>query len=252
MNIVNKDQAIHLLRWYTDCGITAAVGTPLPIISSNIDKFSPTQMIIPQKVDKKSNTDLGHITSLQSLKDALHAIDTCDLRKTATNLVFGEGPTESPLVMVIGEAPGADEDAQGRPFVGLSGQLLDKILLSIGLNRKSNCYISNIVPWRPPLNRQPNPQEIDMYMPYIERHIELINPHLLLLVGGVPAKSILRSKEGIMKLRGQWFNYITPFDKKTIPTLATYHPAFLLRSPGQKAQVWKDLLIFKEKLDSLF
>jgi len=150
--------------------------------------------------------------------------------------------------MIIGEAPGADEDKQGKPFVGMSGQLLEKILATIGLSRQTNFYISNIIPWRPPGNRQPTPNEIAICLPFIERHIELIAPKFLLLTGSTSNKALLRAKEGITQLRGQWHIYQTPTTKESIEALTIYHPAYLLRSPLKKREMWKDMLTLKQKL----
>jgi DNA polymerase len=151
--------------------------------------------------------------------------------------------------MLIGEAPGADEDREGIPFVGLSGKLLNKMLSSIGLSR-SEVYITNIIPWRPPGNRQPTIQETASCLPFIQRHIELINPKVLILVGGTASKTLLVRKEGIMRLRGRWFDY-QKNDKTVIPALPIFHPAFLLRSPGQKFNAWKDLLTIRSRLKNL-
>jgi DNA polymerase len=189
-----------------------------------------------------------HCHTLAELYDMMKKFDTCALKQTATNLVFADGNPKA-AIMVIGEAPGADEDIQGKPFVGLSGQLLDRILATIGLNR-SNVYISNIVPWRPPGNRQPTSQEIALCQPFIERHIELIVPKLLILVGGVSAKTLLNTSQGIMKLRGHWHTYQTSGLNHPIKALATFHPAYLLRSPGQKAQVWQDMLLVQDEIRS--
>ena len=146
--------------------------------------------------------------------------------------------------MAIGEAPGAEEDAQGKPFVGMSGQLLDTMLKTIGLDRAENLYITNTVPWRPPGNRQPTKAETDLYLPFLHKHIELINPDVILLVGGVSVKTVLNSKDGITKLRGNMQPYTMP-NGREIKAYPLYHPAFLLRSPGQKRAFWKDLLILK-------
>ncbi|MBI1954528.1 MAG: uracil-DNA glycosylase, partial [Proteobacteria bacterium] len=144
--------------------------------------------------------------------------------------------------------PGADEDRLGLPFVGLSGQLLDRMLQAIGLNRHY-VYITNILPWRPPGNRQPTTQEILACKPFVMRHIELINPSILIFLGGVSAKTLLDSNEGIMKLRGKWLLYQKLLNP--IKALATYHPAFLLRSPGQKEQAWYDMLLLRKECDTL-
>jgi DNA polymerase len=150
--------------------------------------------------------------------------------------------------MFIGEAPGADEDRQGLPFVGVSGQLLDRMLKAIGLDRKTNAYISNVLFWRPPGNRSPTPAEISACLPFVERHIELLDPAVLVLVGGIAAKTMLARQEGIMRLRGRWFTYQTPRMSRPIPVIATYHPAYLLRSPGQKREAWRDMLEIKAKI----
>ena len=192
---------------------------------------------------------LSKITSLDELRLALSEYEGCSLKNTATNLVFSDG-SENARVMLVGEAPGADEDRQGKPFVGVSGKLLDKMLLSIGLDR-SSVYISNIIPWRPPGNRQPTPKEIDLCLPFIRRHIQLIKPLVLIPVGGIAAKSLLDKKEGIMRLRGRWFEYAADESDMIIPALPIFHPAFLLRSPAQKSNAWRDLIQIKRKLTEL-
>lgn len=188
--------------------------------------------------------------TLDELRQALEDFNECQLKFTATQLVFSDGNPHA-KIMVIGEAPGADEDIQGKPFVGLSGQLLDRMFATIGLSRQSNIYITNIVPWRPPANRQPTPQEIAQCLPFVQRHIELINPDILILVGGVASKTILATNEGIMRLRGIWTAYTSPGLAAPIKCIATFHPAFLLRSPGQKAQVWQDLLLIQHEITTV-
>ncbi len=165
------------------------------------------------------------------------------------NLVFADGNPKASL-MLVGEAPGADEDRQGLPFVGQSGQLLDKVLSSIGLDR-TKVYISNIIPWRPPGNRPPTTTEIAACQPFIERHIELIKPQVLVLLGGVAAKTLLGATEGIVRLRGSWKNYQPTPTSPVIKTIATFHPAYLLRSPGQKAMVWRDFLTIEKELKNM-
>ncbi|MEQ8586619.1 MAG: uracil-DNA glycosylase [Thalassobaculaceae bacterium] len=189
-------------------------------------------------------------TSLEALKAVVDGFDGCGLKITATNTVFADG-TVGADVMVVGEAPGADEDRQGKPFVGVSGQLLDRMLASVGLSRESSVYITNILPWRPPGNRPPTQAEIATCIPFVERHIELAAPKLLLFAGGTSAKSMMGRKEGITRLRGTWVDWQQPNLGGTIPALATYHPAYLLRSPGQKSSAWKDLLALRRRLDEL-
>lgn len=189
-------------------------------------------------------------TSLESLKRVMEGFEGCGLKITATNTVFADGVAGADL-MVIGEAPGADEDRQGKPFVGVSGQLLDRMLASIGLSRADSVYITNILPWRPPGNRQPTPAEIATCVPFVERHIELAAPKVLMFAGGTSAKTLMGRKEGITRLRGTWMDWPLPNSGGVIPALATYHPAYLLRTPGQKASAWKDLLALRRRLDEV-
>lgn len=187
--------------------------------------------------------------TIEELEAALKAFDGCALKETATNLVFGDGNPRA-KVMLIGEAPGADEDRQGKPFVGVSGQLLDRMMAWIGLDRTS-FYITNILYWRPPGNRQPTAAEIAACLPFVERHIELVDPALLVLVGGSSAKTLLGRSEGIMRLRGQWFQYQSAHMARPIPATALYHPAYLLRAPAQKRDAWRDLLSLKRRLQTI-
>lgn len=192
-----------------------------------------------------SPANLNVINTLEELKSAMASFEGCHLKKTARNMVFGDGNPQT-TIMFIGEAPGAEEDAQGLPFVGQSGQLLDQIMASVGLNRK-NAYIANIIPWRPPGNRPPTTEEISLCLPFIKKHIEIVNPKIIVLLGGVATKSLLEMNEGIMRLRGRVINYITESGHE-IRAIPTFHPAYLLRSPGQKSQVWKDMLLIKKLL----
>ena len=185
--------------------------------------------------------------TLEELQAAMAGFDGSTLRETATNLVFADGVAGAPL-MLIGEAPGADEDRLGRPFVGVSGQLLDRMLGSIGLSRDSGCYITNILPFRPPGNRTPTDGEISLFLPFVLRHIELAKPKRLMLLGGVSAKALLRSKDGITRMRGRWLKVMIK-DESTLPALATLHPAYLLRNPTAKRDAWADLLLLRRTLD---
>ena len=186
-------------------------------------------------------------TSLAELRDAMAGFDGSPLRETATNLVFADGVPDSGL-MLIGEAPGGDEDRLGRPFVGVSGQLLDRMLASVGLSRERNFYITNILPFRPPGNRTPTDAEIALFLPFILRHIELARPRRLVLLGGVSAKALLRSREGITRLRGRWHQVMISPDH-LLPALATLHPAYLLRTPSAKRDAWADLLLLRRTID---
>ena len=183
--------------------------------------------------------------SLEELRAMLEAFEGCGLKATATQLVFADGNPEARL-MLVGEAPGRDEDLEGRPFVGRSGQLLDRMLAAIGLDRTS-VYIANVVPWRPPGNRTPSPQETQVCLPFIQRQIELCDPEVLVCLGGPSAETLLGQK-GITKIRGRWFDY--GMGPRTIRAMPTFHPAFLLRSPLQKRFAWRDFLAVKEALGS--
>ena len=181
----------------------------------------------------------------------MQEFEGCSLKHTAMNLVFGDGNPEA-SIMFIGEAPGADEDRQGRPFVGVSGQLLDKMIAAVGLDRTS-VYITNILPWRPPGNRKPTTNEVTICLPFIRRHIELVAPRVLVLVGGTAASALLGRTEGITKLRGKWLNYRPEEedDAREIPCMPLYHPAYLLRQPALKREAWRDILAIQERLNSL-
>jgi uracil-DNA glycosylase len=186
--------------------------------------------------------------TLAALRDAIAAFDGSALRETATNLVFADGSPDSRL-MLIGEAPGAEEDRLGRPFVGQSGQLLDRMFASIGLRREDGgFYITNILPWRPPGNRTPTDAEIALFLPFVLRHVALVRPRQLVLLGGVAAKALLRAKDGITRLRGKWHT-VTIEGLGDVPALATLHPAYLLRTPAAKRDAWADLLMLRRSID---
>ena len=179
--------------------------------------------------------------NLAELKAALDRFEGCPLKATATNLVFEDGNPDGPL-MLIGEKPGRDEDLAGKPFVGRSGQLLDRMLEAIGLSRE-DAYIANVVPWRPPGNRTPTPQESAVCRPFLDRQIELADPDLIVLLGGIAVKELLRVSDGILKARGRWFTYST--GRREVPVLVTLHPAYLLRQPAQKRYAWRDFQALK-------
>lgn len=185
--------------------------------------------------------------SLAELQAALAAFDGCPLKDTAINLCFADG-NPAAQIMLIGEAPGAEEDRQGKPFVGPSGQLLDKMLATVGLDRTS-VYITNVIYWRPPGNRTPTPAEIAACQPFLERQIELLQPKLIVFVGGIAARALLGVKEGVTKLRGRRFTYTTGEGAK-IPALVMFHPAYLLRQAMQKRLAWRDLLTIRDQLDT--
>jgi uracil-DNA glycosylase family 4 len=183
---------------------------------------------------------------LAALEVAVAGFDGCALRETALNLCFADGGPDAE-VMLIGEAPGAEEDRLGKPFVGQSGKLLDKMLEAIGLQRQS-VYITNVIYWRPPGNRSPTQAEIAACQPFLERQIELLKPRVIVFLGGISARGLLGVKEGVTKLRGRRFFY-TSADGTRIPAMVTFHPAFLLRQPTQKRLAWRDLLALRHQLD---
>ena len=186
---------------------------------------------------------------LKKLKKKIINLD-CELKLKAKNFIFYDGILTSDI-MIIGEAPGYEEDKIGKPFVGPAGKKLDEMINAIGLDRKNNVYITNIIPWRPPDNRTPTDNEINFFLPYVEEHISIIKPKILLLFGNVASKSILNLNEGITKNHGKWFNYKNPFLKKKIFTTCIFHPSYLLRSPDKKKIAWEDLKKVKEKIINL-
>ncbi|MBY0382732.1 MAG: uracil-DNA glycosylase [Xanthobacteraceae bacterium] len=183
--------------------------------------------------------------TLAELRDLLEAFDGCTLKATATKLVFADGNPQA-RIMFVGEAPGRDEDLEGLPFVGRSGKLLDLMMATIGLDRTS-AYIANVIPWRPPGNRDPSPQETQICLPFIKRQIELVNPEIVICLGKPSSQAIMELKDGIMKTRGRWRDYHT--GTRTIRAMATFHPAYLLRQPIYKRMAWKDLRMAKKALE---
>ncbi|MCB9958759.1 MAG: uracil-DNA glycosylase [Rhodospirillaceae bacterium] len=188
--------------------------------------------------------------TLADLEAAIRAFDGCPLKLTATTTVFADGHPDAP-VMVIGEAPGGEEDRQGKPFVGPAGQLLDRMLAAIGLDRAHSAYITNILNWRPPGNRQPNAGEIATCLPFIERHIALKRPAVVILAGGTSAKALLNTSDGIMRLRGRWRELDVLGLAEPVPAMALFHPAYLLRQPAAKHEAWRDLLAVHKRLSQL-
>jgi uracil-DNA glycosylase family 4 len=183
--------------------------------------------------------------SLEVLRALLESFDGCALKSTATRLVFADGNPQA-RIMFVGEAPGREEDIEGLPFVGRSGKLLDRMIAAIGLDRTS-AYIANVIPWRPPGNRTPTPQETQICLPFIQRQIELVNPDVLVTLGNPSTQTLLSTREGIMKTRGKWFDYDT--GTRMIRALATFHPAYLLRSPSYKRMAWQDLRSIAKALE---
>ena len=186
----------------------------------------------------------GAARTLEELRELLERFDGCALKATATQLVFSAGNPEA-NIMFVGEAPGRDEDLAGEPFVGRSGKLLDLMMAAIGLDR-TRAYIANIIPWRPPGNRTPTPQETQICLPFIRRQIELVDPDVLVCLGNPSSQGILGTKEGIMRTRGRWMDYDT--GTRTIRAMATFHPAYLLRSPAYKRLAWQDFRAIRKAL----
>jgi uracil-DNA glycosylase len=184
--------------------------------------------------------------TLEALRALLENFDGCALKHTATRLVFADGNPQA-RVMFVGEAPGRDEDIEGLPFVGRSGKLLDRMIAAIGLDR-SKAYIANVIPWRPPGNRTPTPQETQICLPFIQRQIELVNPDVLVTLGNPSTQALLSTREGIMRTRGKWFDYDT--GARAIRAIATFHPAYLLRSPSYKRMSWQDLRAIAKALEN--
>jgi uracil-DNA glycosylase len=221
--------------------------SPAPALSTQHLPSAPQSLPPSNDESVKSAVELAAASnSLEELRAALETFDGCGLKKTATNLVFVDGNPDA-RVLFIGEGPGAEEDRQGVPFVGPSGQLLDKMLSSIGL-RRGDVLISNTVFWRPPGNRTPTPQETATCMPFVERLIELVDPDVLVPLGGPAAKSLLGETQGIGRLRGRWFSFETPRMSHPVPATPMFHPAYLLRTPIQKRAAWNDLRLIGKKL----
>ena len=284
-HIYDRNELIAMLRWQFEIGIDEALldfpdtsASPVnldellsqinatasfpakklvgPITSSSLENAikqgplenaratdSPAVEVRPSFIN---TIDLSNITSLVDLRARLDSLDDCPLKHTASNLCFADG-NPGARVMIIGEVPGRDEDRMGVPFVGFAGQLLDKMLASIGLDRVST-YLTNILPWRPPGNRTPTAEEIVMLKPWLFRHVQLANPDFILLLGGAAAKFVFCSQDGILKLRGKWRD-IDFGDGVMRPTLASLHPTYLLRSPAQKRLAFDDLLMLASRLN---
>lgn len=210
-------------------------------------KSNMTQLISPAATAEKTLQMANECESLQDLESVVRNFKDLSITKTATNVVFSDGNPKSDI-MIIGEAPGADEDANGIPFCGASGKLLDHIFSYIDLSREKNIYITNTLFWRPPGNRRPTPEELKICKPFVEKHIALINPKLIILVGGTAVSAILDTKQTITKIRGSYHDYQNQFLNNPIKTTAVFHPSYLLRSPGQKKKMWLDCLHLREYL----
>ncbi|WP_425093140.1 uracil-DNA glycosylase [Tropicimonas sp. S265A] len=251
-----------LLDWQLEMGATEAIGdfpvdrTALePVATKALAKAAsapleagPAQADAADQAVSDARLLAARAGSLADLKAGLGAFEHCELKRGARNLVFSDG-LPGARVMILGEAPGRDEDAQGLPFVGRAGQLLDRMLAAIDLSRTSMnptdaVYITNVLPWRPPQNRDPRPEEIAMMLPFVERHIALAGPEILVLVGNISCQAML-GRKGITRLRGQWT------EAAGLPVLPMFHPAYLLRNPAMKRAAWDDLLSIRARLDDM-
>lgn len=256
---------IDLLRWYLDAGADEAVGMapvdrfaasakpppPRPAVQPAVEVPSPAaaSVLVPTATGGGTAAHLAAACQdLAQLRRALDEFDGLPLKRTAMNTVFADGNPEAE-VMCIGEAPGQEEDRQGLPFVGRSGKLLDRMLASIGLDRDS-AYITNVVPWRPVDNRKPTAEEVALCLPFVIRHVELVDPKILILFGGAAASALLARHEGINRLRGRWFDFSSPGLQRPVPAMATFHPAYLLRTPAAKREAWHDLLAVRKRMET--
>lgn len=253
-----------LLEWYAEIGVdetiaaqpidrfaVAAAPPPRPEQASPrapLPRPQTAPLATPAAAVGGAREAAAAATTIEALVAAIGAFEGCALKRTATTTCVFDGNPKA-RVMLIGEAPGKEEDRQGKPFVGPAGQLLDKMLAAIGLDRQS-VYITNTLYWRPPGNRTPTPEEIATCLPFLERQVELIAPAMLVYVGGSAAKAMLDRSEGITRLRGRWFSFERE-GREAIPATAIFHPAFLLRQPARKRETWHDLLAIRARLDAL-
>lgn len=262
------DSALDQLRWLVESGVDEAIDAtardrfqPAP---PPAPKQSPAPAAVPAQprppaapapkvsleptfaLIEEARAIAANADTVEALAKAVAAFDGCALKKTAKHTVFADGNPAADL-MFVGEAPGAEEDRRGLPFVGAAGRLLDRMLQAIGRDRTS-AYITNILFWRPPGNRNPSPAEIALCRPFVERHIALVRPRVLVCVGGISAKTLLDRTEGITRLRGRWYAVQPDGIDAPVPTMAMFHPAYLLRQPSQKKQAWRDLMAVRAKL----
>lgn len=257
--------ALVALRWLIEAGADEAIGEkPLnrfktrsgttelkpPPIATPARSTVPPPKPAPAASDpiEQAMAAAAACTTLEELKSALEAFEGCALKRHATRTVFSDG-TPVHRILVIGEAPGKEEDAAGLPFVGRAGKLLDKMLAAIGLNRKSNVYITNVLNWRPPGNRDPSPEEAATCLPFLRRHIELVDPELMILLGAVAVRHVMGKSEGIMRMRGSWLEYYV--NNRMVPVMPALHPAYLLRRPSEKRLAWRDLQAIAVKIHAL-
>ena len=255
LETADRSQLLAALKWQLEAGADEAIADEpghwlkAPQAAAEPAKAAPAAKPAPSSDGVRSASQLAKAAqSLDALKTAMEGFEACPLQKTAKNLVFADGNPKA-RIMLVGEAPGRDEDLQGKPFVGRSGQLLDRMLASIGLDRQS-VFIGNCVHWRPPGNRKPTDAEKAMCLPFLLRQIELVDPAILVLVGATAAQSLLDTTDGITRIRGKWRTYTTQ-SGQTIPALPIFHPAFLLRSAAKKREAWSDMLAIQAKMTDL-
>ena len=248
-NDMTPHAAAEALRWLSEMGADEIIGeTPVDRMTAPAAKPAPAAAPVVV-VPGQSAAQFG---SLKEIEAALAGFDACPLKKTATSLCYADGNPEA-RVMLIGEAPGRDEDIQGKPFVGRSGQLLDRMLAAVGLSRtaqdrESAVFITNVIFWRPPGNRTPTDAETQMCLPFLIRTIELQKPDVIVCLGATPAQRLTGRTDGILKLRGKWVT--ANVSGRNIPLLPTLHPAYLLRQPAQKRLAWRDMLSLRQMLDA--
>ena len=273
--MIAREDLAALLKWYVDSGLDETIGdVPVDRFASRTsmvsapDQPAGAERAAPRPIERPPVTPVRApvpiespqlvedarqlaraCASLAELETAIRGFEGCALKRTAKNTVFADGVAGAP-VMVVGEAPGADEDRMGKPFVGVSGQLMDRMFEAIGMSRERDVYITNILFWRPPGNRTPTLAEQAMCLAFTRRHVELAKPKVVVLAGGTSAKAMLDTTEGIMRLRGKWTT-LRLDDGTEVPTLPTFHPAYLLRTPASKRQSWYDLLALDKKLREL-
>ncbi|MCH9754059.1 MAG: uracil-DNA glycosylase [Alphaproteobacteria bacterium] len=242
------DEDIKILKWYQNQGLDEALSNDKRKPTNDLEeKINISSMFKSGKSDS-SRVIADRCNDLESLRESVKNFDGCLLKKTATNTVFSDG-NPSAKVMLIGEAPGANEDIQGIPFCGESGKLLDQIFSSIDLNRKENLYITNSVFWRPPGNRKPTEEEIKICLPFLEKHISIVKPQLVIAVGAISLYALLNYTGSISKKRQQIFHYTNPYLASPIKAMTIFHPAYLLRQPSQKKSAWQDMLLIKKILE---
>lgn len=256
MTATERETVQALLAWYAAMGADEAIGDyPVDCFAASMPTPSPSPPRVQPRPrpaaaiaapGSETRIDISQAGTLAALEAMVASFEGCALKRTAKSLCFKRGRDDA-RIMLIGEAPGRDEDLSGKPFVGRAGQLLDRMLGAIGL-AEDHVYITNTVYWRPPGNRTPTPEEIEACAPFLTRQIELLSPSVLVLLGGAAAKTILGTSEGIMRLRGKWLSYACA--GRDLPILATLHPAYLLRNPEQKRLAWRDLLTLKAAIDS--